>query len=488
MGIDDRCAHTWMERQRPSPPVSRRGARRGSARRRNCVSDLLPGCPGRSRGRCHRGPGTQSTPLDGPCPRRIAAITSTAVIEAIHSQPEIARGTGGGGATTVVFVLVAATILAGLGAVGTRALRIDHWRLSRSVATALLGTVAAISIVALAAAGPSLITKTWNDFRHPNVVTTANPAARLTSLSGYRYQLWKVAFDAFERRPLQGTGAGTFEFWWNRHATEPEFVLNAHSLWLENMAELGLPGLLLIATFAVSGLAAGFIALRRSRRSSSAAACVAATAAFVVFLVQASVDWMWQSTAVTVLAIGGIAIVASRSSRGRGARTSRSAGHPASTSSDRAQSETESEPPPPGRESSRTTLRVAVRVSLTLVALLAGAAEIPGLLSQRRDPLQSDFRTVGDGSRALAWADNAVSAEPWAASPYLQRGLVLEGLRRFRAARVDLRRATDREPTNFELWVIRSRIETEAREPGAAAKSYGKAYRLRPYALVLQSR
>ena len=80
------------------------------------------------------------------------------------------------------------------------------------------------------------------------------------------------------------------------------------------MAELGLPGLLLIV--AVRAVRAR----RRDRRPAPEPAqrraprpASAATAGLVVFLVQASVDWMWQSTAVTVLALGGVAIVSSRS-------------------------------------------------------------------------------------------------------------------------------------------------------------------------------
>jgi hypothetical protein len=388
----------------------------------------------------------------------IAGAGSIVLIEAIRGQPQIARGTGTAGATTVLLVLIAASAFAAVGGLATVALSVDRWRLPRSVAYAL-SAILAVAIIAVAAVtGPQLATKAWNEFRHPQVVTAANPAARLTSLSGTRYQLWKSALAAFDRSPLQGTGAGTFEFWWNRHATETEFVQNAHSLWLENMAELGLPGLLLIATFALSMLAVGVGAVRRSRRSSSAAACVAATAAFIVFLAQASVDWMWQSTAVTALAIAGIAIVSSRVSRRRAA----------------------------GGRTPRRSILMASRVALTLAALAAGAIQVPGLLSTAEIHASQAAARAGQPARALAWADHAVGAESWAASPYLQRALVLEGVGSLRGAAGDIRRATDREPTDFELWVVRSRIDTERGHLGQAVRDYATAYRFRPYALVLK--
>jgi hypothetical protein len=399
----------------------------------------------------------------------ISGAGSIAVIEVIRGQPQIARGTGTAGAITVVLVLIAVCAFAAVSGLGTLALSIDRWRLPRSAARGLSAVLAIAVIAAAAVTGPRLATKAWNGFRHPQVVTTANPAARLTSLSGYRYQLWKVALAAFNRQPLRGTGAGTFEFWWNRHATEPEFVRNAHSLWFENMAELGLPGLILIVTFALSVIAAGVSALRRSRRSSSAAACVAATAAFVVFLAQASVDWMWQSTAVTVLAIGGVAIVSSRSTGSRSKRGRASRAERASGTSVR-----------------RRGLPTTARLGLTLVAVAAGAIQIPGFLSQQEIHASQRAARAGNGPTALAWADNAVAAEPWAARPYLQRALVRESLGQFRPAAADVQRAISREATNFELWVILSRVETELGHQTAAIRDYRRAHQLRPFALVLK--
>jgi Tfp pilus assembly protein PilF len=77
-----------------------------------------------------------------------------------------------------------------------------------------------------------------------------------------------------------------------------------------------------------------------------------------------------------------------------------------------------------------------------------------------------------------------VRAEPWAASPYEQRGLVLESAGQFAQAAGDLERAIAREPTNFRHWLILARIETERGDPIAATRDYDRARQLRPEAFA----
>ncbi len=80
--------------------------------------------------------------------------------------------------------------------------------------------------------------------------------------------------------------------------------------------------------------------------------------------------------------------------------------------------------------------------------------------------------------------NDAVSAEPWSASAYEQRGLVLEAAGDYGRAAQDLRRAVSREPTNFVHWVVLARIETEQGRLAAAVRDYQQAQRLRPRAAV----
>jgi hypothetical protein len=377
-----------------------------------------------------------------------AAVAATIAIVAVRRASEIANGTGTRGAGGVLAVIVVAAAVAGLAALAT-SFGSDRVRVPRNVAR--LGAAVGITAVVLTAAiaGPTVAKKAWHEFRHPALgQSAADPAARLTSLGGTRYFYWKAALGSFKSKPLTGTGAGTFEFWWDRHGATGDFVRNAHSFELENLAELGIPGLLLIGGVMAAALSLLARTRRRSRRVVSAGASTALLAAFLVYLWQASVDWMWQSTAVTVLALGGAAVAAARRSRGRPAT------------------------------------RWYMRIAVALAAAGAVAVQVPGLVSSTEMRRSQTAEQAGNGGLAYAWANAAVSAEPWAADPYEQRALVLEAAGRLRPAAQDLGRAIAHEPDNFVHWLLRSRIETELGEIAAAARDYERARQLRPLAAV----
>ena len=80
-----------------------------------------------------------------------------------------------------------------------------------------------------------------------------------------------------------------------------------------------------------------------------------------------------------------------------------------------------------------------------------------------------------------------MTAEPWAASPYEQRALVLEAAGRLSAAAVDLKRAVSREPTNFVHWLLLARVETERGALAFAVRDYERARSLRPKSFVFLS-
>jgi O-antigen ligase len=330
-------------------------------------------------------------------------------------------------------------------------LGIDGRRVPRPARRGIAAVAITVLAVALAAFGPRLASHAWHSFRHTGSgAQSSNPTQRLTSLSGTRYNLWRVALDGFDAQPAAGTGAGTYGFWWHQNARDSESVRNAHNLWFENMQELGLPGLLLILSVAGAVIFVGVAARRRSRRSTSAGVCVAILCAFVVYLLSASVDWMWQSTAVTVLALAGIAILGARLAHG-----------PAS-------------------------IRRPVRAALVAFAVVAGALQIPGLIATTELRRSQSAARAGHVQQALAWARDAIAAEPWAASGYEQRGLVLEADGRLAAAAADLRRAISHEPTNFVHWLLLARIQTERGLYDAALWDYEQAQHLDRMGQVFQ--
>jgi O-antigen ligase len=122
-------------------------------------------------------------------------------------------------------------------------------------------------------------------------------ATRLVTLQSNRYAYWDVALRAFGTEPLRGVGAGGWSVYWLRWRTIDDFAQDAHSLPLQTLAELGLVGIGLLATF----LAGVWLSARRALRRSGAA--VGPAAAFVVYIAHAPLDWDWQMPALTLVAM-----------------------------------------------------------------------------------------------------------------------------------------------------------------------------------------
>jgi O-antigen ligase len=149
------------------------------------------------------------------------------------------------------------------------------------------------------------------------VVLAATQPGANRLLGGDRPDYWRVAVQQFEERPLAGSGAGAFHGYWLEHRPDPSTldtpdVLDAHSLYLETLAELGIVGLALVVTALGIPVVVGL----RARRDPAVAVALPAYAAFVV---HAGLDWDWELPAVTLTGIFcGIAVVVA--ARGRAVR------------------------------------------------------------------------------------------------------------------------------------------------------------------------
>jgi hypothetical protein len=109
-----------------------------------------------------------------------------------------------------------------------------------------------------------------------------------------RDRYWRVAAREAEANAVLGGGAGTFTSWWLRERTVPYSTLEAHSLYVETVAELGPIGLALVLT-------ALAVPIARTRRRELAAVVAA-------FAVGATVDFDWELAAVTVPAVAAAAL------------------------------------------------------------------------------------------------------------------------------------------------------------------------------------
>ncbi len=191
------------------------------------------------------------------------------------------------------------------------------------VALASFAALVAVGIV-LVVVTPQSLAGDWHQFLNGATTPTSDMRQRLSTVSSDgRTQLWRVAIDAFDARPLDGYGAGTYQLLWQRREPVHAYTVNAHSLYFETMAELGLLGLVPLVCLVLVVL---FGLFRRCRGDARPIYTALAATALVSF-VHAGVDWDWQmpATMLGLFAAAGLGLSTRVSSRswtpGRRART-----------------------------------------------------------------------------------------------------------------------------------------------------------------------
>lgn len=207
-------------------------------------------------------------------------------------------------------VLVAAALRAALLVTERRVAGVSLEGRRRRVV--LAGLLAAAVVIALAGAvavdAPGRLRAELHGFVAANVVQeTADARRRLGQASNNgRIDIWKVDLDAFRASPLHGTGAGTFKLDWQRARTSDRPITDGHSLYLENLAELGVVGCALLLLMLGSIVVAWARGLRGPERHAHAAAL----AAGAVLLLHAGIDWDWEMPALFAwfFAAGGVAL------------------------------------------------------------------------------------------------------------------------------------------------------------------------------------
>lgn len=252
----------------------------------------------------------------------------------------------------------------------------------------------------------------YHAFNAPAPLVKSDASNRLFSLSGSnRSDYWRVAWREVEAHPVLGGGAGSYQRFWLRHRRANLPVLDAHSLYLETLAELGPVGLALL----LCALGVPLVALPAARRTPLAGA---ALGGYVAFLVHAGIDWDWEMPAVTLtgLACGVALLLAARGE----------------------------EAPPLARPA-----RVAGAVAAGALAVLA----LGGFVGNRAE---ASAAGALDAARLRTAADEARQArswEPWSAEPWrllgeaqLQAGAVAE-------ARTSFRRGLAKDGASWELWL-----------------------------------
>jgi O-antigen ligase len=306
-----------------------------------------------------------------------------------------------------------------------------------------------IVVAALALHAPTHLAHEWQAFKRPNeAAARQNDLARFGAASGGgRYQYWVAAVHATSGHVLGGSGPGTFQLLWLPRETVGGYVVNAHSLYVETLATVGVIGLALLVGFFVLVIWSAFrLATRTRYEARSRAAAVAA--ACVAFAIAAAFDWIWQ---VPVLPVAFLLLAA-------GVLT------------------------PTKRASSSPPRRLALTVRAGIVIVAVACIVVIGVpLAATSAVRQSqDAANAGNTSAALADAREAIRLEPGAASPEIQAALVLELRHDITGAAAAARQATLDEPANWQTWLVYSRLEAEAGHPTASVTAYVRARSLNP--------
>ncbi len=123
-------------------------------------------------------------------------------------------------------------------------------------------------------------------------------AERFADIGSNRADYWRVAADSFAGAPALGVGTAGFRVEWLRERDVAEGAVDAHSLYLETVAELGLIGLALLGAFL-----GGVAVCARRLTSDDAVLAAGPCAALAVLALHAGIDWDWDLPALGLVGL-----------------------------------------------------------------------------------------------------------------------------------------------------------------------------------------
>ncbi len=267
-----------------------------------------------------------------------------------------------------------------------------------------------------------------------------------------RGELWRIALVDFTDHPVLGDGAGGYRYTYlkERRPDAPPAVNDAHSVELENLAELGIVGFLLLAA-ALTAAAAGAIRARRRGPEAAWLSAIALTAG-TYWLFHSSLDWFWPYPAVTapVFALLGSACAPCVRALSR---------------SDKAAS-------PPARQGRG-------RLAIAAAAIVLAATVVPPFLSER---YTTDAYAVwrADPSRAYRDLDRARSLNPLSVDPILAEGAIARANGDRRRAIAAFDDAVAKRPEEWVSYYFLALLH-EHRSPGLARREIATARARDPY-------
>lgn len=366
----------------------------------------------------------------------LTVLSAIVVYEASRSAALTHTGFSTSAAThaghRVAGIVFAACLVSAYAGVAFRSLE-RSVKVSRGVRQAAGWAVVAVLAVALTAlfvregSPVSMAQRAYHSIESNPPATNGNLNKRLFTLSSNgRLAQWRVALHMFERKPLLGFGAGSYEQEWYIHRPGVWKVRDTHNLYLQVMGENGIVGLLLLVT----ALVAPFLVFPRVRRLEPLAA--GALAAYVAFIAHSAVDWDWQLSGVTVSALlcGGALLAAGRSETRAGRWRS---------------------------------LPIVLGTVVTLASFVGLAGNLA--LSASANAAQS-----GNWNKAASSAQRAEFWAPWSATPYADLGAAERGLGAPLQAIGSYETAVRKTPDDWRLWLALAQASSGSTRAHALAE------------------
>ena len=331
---------------------------------------------------------------------------------------------------------------------------VERVRVPRPVSIAAASLAVIALVVGLVGADP---VERWHELKAPPD-TAAQVEGRglvtrhLTSTEGTgRYQFWSAGWEALKSDPLKGVGAGGYEPWWAQHGSLDYYVRNAHSLFVETAAELGVVGLALLLGFLVAPILAG---IRHRLAGEDRATAGVLLAVLGCGITAAAVEWTWEipGAFLPVVIVG--ALLAG----------------PALW---------------PGHEWSRGP-RLAMGATVVVLGLASLVAGGIALTSDAKMRASRQAASDGDLAKAADEARAAASIQPWASAPRLQLALTLEQSDPAAAERA-LGAAIERAPQDWRIWLTLTRIRANSGDRAGALLALRRTRQLAPPSAALQA-
>jgi O-Antigen ligase len=358
------------------------------------------------------------------------ASRSSALTNLQSSLPEAAHEGHRLAAILLVLGLSASVSVAVFAFVSDRITVPRSAQLASGVALAAASAATATAIFISYGSPPTIVQKAYDSFTAPAPKITGDLNARLFTLSGNgRYQEWKTAWRMYKADPWLGRGSGSYEEYWTRHRPIAAKVKDAHSLYVETLAELGPIGLALLVMALGLPLAAGIKARRHPL-------VPAAFAAYVAYIVHAGVDWDWEMPAVTLTALlcGAAMLIVARGDHGR-------------------------------------PIGPLLRGSLLAVVVALGALSFVGLIGNSALATAQDAAAKGDWTKSESQAQKAADWMPWSQLPWSALGEAQLQRGDRGAARRSFQKAIDKAPGIWTEWFNLARASSGRERSRALAEA-----------------